>query len=311
VAIPPFVPYARAHRDACLALFDEHCPEFFAANERDEYAAFLDACPDGYFVALENGDVIAAFGLIDAGATARRRINWILVARQTQGRGMGGEMMRDARRRAAAAGARVIDIAASHKSAPFFAKFGARAVRHIPDGWGPGMHRVDMEWRIAETLLTCAGGTLVLPQLVLVDRRDGGHLIVNPPREVWERSELSRDELIQWSCLVAAAGRAMIDVLPQLAGGCINYWEAGNWALHDMADPGGRKDPRVHRRVHLHLLGRSPHATDPSWQWGEAPRFPPFEQRLQWAASLTPLTVDECDAVVTRTRQRLKAHYDS
>ena len=36
------------------------------------------------------------------------------------------------------------------------------------------------------TLLRCSGGEIVLPNrtLVLVDRHDGGNLIVNPPREV-------------------------------------------------------------------------------------------------------------------------------
>jgi hypothetical protein len=38
-----------------------------------------------------------------------------------------------------------IRIAASHRSAPFFARFGAETVRETPDGWGPGMHRIDME----------------------------------------------------------------------------------------------------------------------------------------------------------------------
>ena len=59
----------------------------------------------------------------------------------------------------------------------------------------------------------------------------------------------------------------MLDVLPQLAGGCINYWEAGNWALNDAADPKGRKDARAHRQMHLHLLGRSPSSADPAWAW--------------------------------------------
>src|SRR5262245_1718091 len=95
-------------------------------------------------------------------------------------------------------------------------------------------------------LFTCAGGHVVLPDpsLVLVDRADGGNLCVDPPRDVWERSELEPDELRAWACLVAAAGRAMIDALPQLEGGCINYWEAGNWSLHDAAEPADtRKSP--------------------------------------------------------------------
>jgi hypothetical protein len=37
-----------------------------------------------------------------------------------------------------------LHIAASHKSAPFFAKFGAQELTTIVNGWGPAMHRVDM-----------------------------------------------------------------------------------------------------------------------------------------------------------------------
>ena len=160
-------------------------------------------------------------------------------------------------------------------------------------------------------LLSCAGGHVALPdrRLVLVSRLDGGHLIVNPPREVWERSELTRAELAAWSALVAATGRAMIDALPQLEGGCINYWEAGNWALNDAAEPKGPKNARDHRKVHLHLLGRSRFATDPSLKWGEAPRFPSFADRYEWAAGFERLTEEECGAIVARARTLLKDVY--
>ncbi|CCQ10838.1 hypothetical protein PALB_17120 [Pseudoalteromonas luteoviolacea B = ATCC 29581] len=40
---------------------------------------------------------------------------------------------------------KVIDIAASHLSAPFFEKFGEKTIKEITDGWGLDMHRVDME----------------------------------------------------------------------------------------------------------------------------------------------------------------------
>lgn len=159
------------------------------------------------------------------------------------------------------------------------------------------------------TLLACRGGRLTLPQreLALVDRRDGGNLVVDPPRPVWERSELSAAELTAWSFLVAAAGRAMLDVLPQLENGCINYWEAGNWALNEAAEPRGPKLPREHRRVHLHLLGRSRDATDPAWRWGESPVFPVYAERL--AARHERLSAEECRLVVERTAEHLRAKY--
>ena len=159
-------------------------------------------------------------------------------------------------------------------------------------------------------LFSNPGGSVVLPAMPLVDRLDGGNLIVNPPRAVWERSELTADELIQWSFLVAATGRAMLDVLPQLEGGCINYWEAGNWALNVEAEPRGvKKRGPEHRQVHLHLLGRSRDAVHPDLQWGEAPKFPDYRQREAWAASFAPLNEDECARVVARLQVLLRERY--
>ena len=160
-------------------------------------------------------------------------------------------------------------------------------------------------------IFTCSGGAIELPAVgsVLVDRADGGNLMVTPPRKVWERSELLPAELSAWSALVAATGKAMLDVLPQLDGGCINYWEAGNWSLHDDAEPHGRKMPREHRRVHLHLFGRSPNAADPSWQWGEAPRFPSYHDRKEWSRGFRRLEPRECAAIVSAVRARLMTSY--
>jgi hypothetical protein len=38
-----------------------------------------------------------------------------------------------------------VRISASQVSAPFFARCGARELSRVRDGWGPGMHRVEME----------------------------------------------------------------------------------------------------------------------------------------------------------------------
>lgn len=145
--------------------------------------------------------------------------------------------------------------------------------------------------------------------LVLVSREDGGNLVANPPRPVWERSELTRDELSHWAFLVAAAGRAMIDTLPQLDGGCVNYWEAGNWALNESAEPAGRKNARDFRKMHLHLLGRSPASTDPSWKWGESPKFPAFADRHTYSSQYERFTPQECEAIVVRAESLLKSRY--
>jgi len=155
-----------------------------------------------------------------------------------------------------------------------------------------------------------AGGTVVLPKMVFLDRADGGHLIVNPPRHVWEQSELSAIELAHWCFLVGAIGRAMIDVLPQLEGGCVNYFEAGNWALNEASPPKGKKKSAPdYRRVHMHVFGRSPNAKHPSWRWGEAPRLPDYKDRKSWAAGFAPLEAKECNAITRRAKTILKERY--
>lgn len=161
---------------------------------------------------------------------------------------------------------------------------------------------------MATVLYRSTGGSVSLPDFVLNHRADGGHLVVDPPRSVWERSELSSEELGRWACLVAHTGAAMLEALPQLSGGCLNYWEASNWSLHDDADPRGRKSPQAHRRVHEHVFGRSPTSTSPFWAWGEAPRWPSFAERRSWAASFERLTATECDAVVRRLERRSRGH---
>ena len=161
------------------------------------------------------------------------------------------------------------------------------------------------------TLYRCAGGALALPARDggLVDRGDGGNLIVNPPREVWERSALAPLELTAWCFLVAAVGEAMLERLPQLEGGCLNYWEAGNWALHDDAPPQGSKRAAEHRSVHLHVFGRSRHARSADWRWGEAPRFPSFADRIAWARRHERLRSSECAEIVARTDALLLEKY--
>ena len=150
---------------------------------------------------------------------------------------------------------------------------------------------------------------MCVPRYPMVGREDGGNLWVMPPREVWDRSELEPEELTQWSFLIAASGRAMLEVLPQLEGGVINYWEAGNWALNEAADPAGPKTGRLHKKVHMHLVGRSPTSTDADWQWGEAPIYPRYRDMHEWWSEKDNLTLEEQQNVALRVSEVLIRKY--
>lgn len=164
---------------------------------------------------------------------------------------------------------------------------------------------------MSHVLVRAAGGTVSLPDpaTIMIDRADGGQLVLHPPRRVWDRTALTREELVAWHLLIAAVARAMLETLPQLAGGCLNYWDAGNWALNPAADPPGPKTAREHRVLHQHLCGRSPDSADLSWTWGESPFFPRYADRLAWSAGKTALTAAECLAIVDRATGVLREAY--
>lgn len=143
-----FRPYEPADQPACLVLFDANCPAFFAPNERAEYLAFLAEHAFVYDVALDETKIVGAFGLKIDTNKKRGRLSWIMIDPAYHGSGLGARMMARARNKAHQHHLTIIDIAASQHSATFFARFGAREIRTTTDGWGPGMHRVDMEWRV-------------------------------------------------------------------------------------------------------------------------------------------------------------------
>ena len=138
-----FRSFCASDAESCLALFDDNCPEYFAPNERDDFHAFLKDGPVGYEVCELDNMIVGAFGLIDQGEQGYS-LNWIMIAPTAHGLGIGSAMLQRAVARARHSGLAEFSIAASHKSAPFFARFGASEIATFKDGWGPGMDRVNM-----------------------------------------------------------------------------------------------------------------------------------------------------------------------
>lgn len=131
-------------RDRCLALFDANSPEFFAANERPEYSTYLDESAGRYSLCEVQGELAGAFGL-SAPQGKARRLNWIMLHPAFKGRGIGTRILDYVAASCRDSGTAVLKIAASHRSAPFFSRVGATVVNTTQHGWGPDMHRVDMQ----------------------------------------------------------------------------------------------------------------------------------------------------------------------
>ncbi len=142
-----FRPYSPADLASCLRLFDANCPVAFAPNEREDYVHFLASPRGPYDVAVVGDEIVGAAGLERDGVDGLA-IRWILVDPAWQGHGLGRALMTHLMAEAERRGVRRLAIATSHKSAAFFARFGAVALETTVDGWGPGMHRIDMVLRL-------------------------------------------------------------------------------------------------------------------------------------------------------------------
>lgn len=139
-----FKSYSSNDKELCLDLFDSNCPEYFAPNERMDYENFLISNPAGYELCIGNKEIIGAFGLFKENIN-QIRLDWILLNQKTQGIGIGSTIMNRVLIQASDSGADQILIATSHKAYKFFEKKGAIKISEKEHGWGPNMHRIDME----------------------------------------------------------------------------------------------------------------------------------------------------------------------
>jgi N-acetylglutamate synthase-like GNAT family acetyltransferase len=139
-----FKPYTVEDRESCIRIFDANCPKFFSRNEREDYEHFLDSQPELYSVVLLENLVVGAFGIAYEGQFACR-LDWILIEPQMQRQGIGSVIMRKVIARAQALEVHTLKIPTSHVATGFFTKFSAVKVSETINGWGPGMHRIDME----------------------------------------------------------------------------------------------------------------------------------------------------------------------
>ena len=146
--IRPFTP---ADRAACLTLFDSNVPRFFLPGERAEFGAWLGRPFDSgeygeYFVLEDEGRVMACGGVwLDPERPERGAgLSWGMVARDAHRRGYGSVLLRFRLERLRELGAREAHLDTSQHTARFYARFGFREVRRVPDGYGPSLDRVDM-----------------------------------------------------------------------------------------------------------------------------------------------------------------------
>ena len=144
-------PWRAEDRDLGEALFDSNTPNYFAAIEKPDFLGFVDDLPGPYFV-LESlaGEALGCGGYArQPKAPSVAALCWGMVRGDLHGRGLGQRLLTERLTRIAADPAfKTVDIQTTQHSQGFFARYGFVQTAHVPDGFAPGMDRVDMTLRL-------------------------------------------------------------------------------------------------------------------------------------------------------------------
>jgi GNAT superfamily N-acetyltransferase len=141
--------YESKHRVGCLQVLTGNTPRFFAESERPEFETFLDHLPGPYFVVERDDAVLACGGWCFVSDATDARLTWGMVDAAVHRQGLGRALLRFRIAEALKSGASVVGLSTTQLVSGFFASEGFETVKKIPDGFGDGLDRVDMELRLA------------------------------------------------------------------------------------------------------------------------------------------------------------------
>lgn len=144
-----FRPYQPADRAACLAIFDGNTPPFFDPSERLAFESFLERQPCPFFVLEEGGQVVACggYGTEKNGDIV---LAWGMVQRDLHKHGLGSILLAKRIEKIIQSDPQThIVIDTSQHSRAFFERQGFRVTGGTENYYGPGLHRVDMEYKPA------------------------------------------------------------------------------------------------------------------------------------------------------------------
>jgi len=121
------------------------------------------------------------------------------------------------------------------------------------------------------------------PELPLVDRADGGHIVIDPLIRVVDRQQLTPLQAIELARLTMVTGEAMTSVLIRhgVDIGRINYQDNGNWGVFKPEGP----------FMHMHLYGRAKSAR--VQRYGQACYFPHRDENPKFYEKFNPLTAED------------------
>jgi len=140
-------PFETSDGGACLEIFDSNVPGAFGPDERADFEAFLTALPGPFLVVEVPSQGIVACGGVAAEPDAPRvgSLCWGMVRNDRPGRGL-GRVPVEARIRVLEAGGdiEVLRLETVPETICFFRHMGFEVIAEDPEGYGPGLPRVEL-----------------------------------------------------------------------------------------------------------------------------------------------------------------------
>jgi ribosomal protein S18 acetylase RimI-like enzyme len=138
-------PYTTNDRSRCLEIFDLNCPRYFAYEERENLAEYLDH-PDGPYFILENDEGQAlgcgGYALEASGAAS---LVWGMIHPQWHRQGLGRFLaMYRLREISRQGGVQLVRMDTTEQSVGFYEKLGFRVIGVKKDGYAPGLDRIEL-----------------------------------------------------------------------------------------------------------------------------------------------------------------------
>lgn len=145
-------PYTPVDRTACLTIFDTNVPTFFAPDERDGFASFLDQ-GGKYLVLCDTDGAIVGCGGVRVRADGQTAIlRWGMIRAALHRRGLGRSLTLE-RLRQVSASTEIVRVVlyTTGQTAGFYRTLGFRDVAILPDHYGPGLDQHAMEAAVDAT----------------------------------------------------------------------------------------------------------------------------------------------------------------